>query len=83
MRPHPEFSGEISARCAITTVVACAPPETSANGGDNMSTNRGRYFVVSPRLSDGGPTVNDSAAGAGDNTHKRFCVILILSGPRD
>ena len=36
---------------------------------------------MSPRLSDGRVTVNDSAAGAGDNTHKRFYVIL--SGPRD
>ena len=89
---NPEFSGEISAtKCAIGTgpnavtgvtgVVACAPPDTTANGGDNLSTNRDRYFVVSPRLSDGGFTVNDSAPGAGDNTHKRFYVIL--SGPRD
>ena len=65
----------------VTGVVACAPPDTTANGGDNLSTNRDRYFVVSPRLSDGGLTVNDSAPGAGDNTHKRFYVIL--SGPRD
>jgi hypothetical protein len=89
---NPEFSGEISAtRCAIGTgpnavadvtgVVACAPPDTTANGGDNLSTNRDRYFVVSPRTSNGGLTVNDSAPGAGDNTHKRFYVIL--SGPRD
>ena len=79
---NPEFSGEIGATmCAITGVVACAPLDTTANGGDNMPTNRIRYFVVSPRLSDGGLTVNDSAPGAGDNTHKRFYVIL--SGPRD
>jgi len=79
---NPEFSGEIGAtRCAIGAVVACAPPDTTANGGDNMSTNRDKYFVVSPRLSNGGFTVNDSAPGAGDNTHKRFYVIL--SGPRD
>ena len=45
-----------------------------------MSTNRDRYFVVSPRTSDGGLTVN-SALNAGDNTHERFYVIL--SGPRD
>ncbi len=89
---NPEFSGEISvSKCAIGTgpnavmgvtgAVACAPPDTAANGGDGLSTNRDRYFVVSPRLSDGGLTVNDSAAGAGDNTHKRFYVIV--SGPRD
>lgn len=89
---NPEFSGEISAtKCAIGTgpnavmgvtgVVACAPPDLIANGGDNQSTNRDKYFVVSPRLSNGGFTVNDSSSGAGDNTHKRFYVIL--SGPRD
>ena len=89
---NPEFSGEITAtKCAIGTgpnavmgvtgVVACAPLDTAANGGDGVTTNRDRYFVVSPRLSDGGLTVNDSAPGAGDNTHKRFYVIL--SGPRD
>jgi len=89
---NPEFSGEISATksaigtgpnavAGVTGVVACAPLDTTANGGDNLSTNRDRYFVVSPRLSNGGLTVNDSAPGAGDNTHKRFYVIL--SGPRD
>jgi len=81
---NPEFSGEIGAtRCAITGVVACAPVDTTANGGDNVTTNRDRYFVVSPRTSDGGFTVNDSDADpAVDNsTHKRFYVIL--SGPRD
>jgi len=89
---NPEFSGEITAtKCAVGTgpnavvgvtgVVACAPADLPANGGDNLSTNRDRYFVVSPRLSDGGLTVNDSAPAAGDNTHKRFYVIL--SGPRD
>ena len=89
---NPEFSGEISAtKCAIGTgpnavtgvtgVVACAPLDTTANGGDNLTTNRDRYFVVSPRLSDGGFTRNDTAPGAGDNTHKRFYVII--SGPRD
>ena len=89
---NPEFSGEITAtKCAIGTgpnavtgvtgVVACAPVDTTANGGDGVTTNRDRYFVVSPRLSDGGLTVNDSAAGANDNTHKRFYVII--SGPRD
>jgi len=79
---NPEFSGEISAtRCNIPMVVACAPLDTAANGGDDMSTNRDRYFVVSPRNSDGGFTVNDSVASAGDNTHKRFYVIL--SGPKD
>lgn len=89
---NPEFSGEITAtRCAVGTgpnavtgvtgVVACAPVDSAANGGDGVTTNRDRYFVVSPRLSDGRLTVNDSTAGAGDNTHKRFYVIL--SGPRD
>lgn len=79
---NPEFSGEITAtKCNIPTVVVCAPPDTAANGGDGVSTDRPRYFVVSPRLSNGGLTVNDSAPGAGDNTHKRFYVIL--SGPRD
>ena len=89
---NPEFSGEISAtKCAVGTgpnavagvtgVVACAPVDSAANGGDGVTTNRDRYFVVSPRLSDGRVTVNDSAPGAGDNTHKRFYVIL--SGPRD
>ncbi|MEV4422800.1 hypothetical protein AB0L40_22900 [Patulibacter sp. NPDC049589] len=44
---NPEFSGEIAAtRCAITGVVACAPP----------GTNTSSHFVVSPRLSDGSPT---------------------------
>jgi len=79
---NPEFSGEISAtKCAIAGVVACAPPDTTTTGGDNMSTNRNNYFVVSPRLSNGGFTVNDSPSGSGNNTHKRFYVIL--SGPRD
>lgn len=42
-----EFGGEISAtRCAITGVVACAPP----------GTNDANHFVVSPRNSDGGAT---------------------------
>lgn len=41
---NPEFSGEITATvCAITGVVACAPP----------GTNTPSHFVVSPRLSDG------------------------------
>jgi hypothetical protein len=89
---NPEFSGEISAtKCAIGTgpnavpgvtgVVACAPLDTTANGGDNLSTNRDRYFVVSPRESDGRLTLNDTAPGAGDNTHKRFYVIV--TGTRD
>ena len=39
-----EFSGEITAtRCAIPSVVSCAPPGTNTN----------THFVVSPRLSDG------------------------------
>jgi len=79
---NPEFSGEITAtRCAITGVVGCAPVDTTANGGDGASTNRAKYFVVSPRNSDGSLTVNDSAAGANDNTHKRFYVII--TGPQD
>ncbi len=41
---NPEFAGEISAtRCAIVSVVACAP----------SGTNNSNHFVVSPRLSDG------------------------------
>lgn len=79
---NPEFSGEITAtRCAITGVVACAPLDLVANGGTGASSNTVRYFVVSPRNSDGSFTRNDTAPGAGDNTHKRFYVIL--SGPRD
>jgi len=79
---NPEFSGEITAtKCAIMSVVACAPIDTLANGGTGVSTNTNRYLVVSPRNSDGGFTKNDSAPGANDNTHKRFYVIL--SGPKD
>lgn len=78
---NPEFSGEISAsRCNIPMLVACAPNDLMANGGDGQTANRDNYFVVSPRNSDGTFTVNDSAPGAGDNTHKRFYVIL--TGPR-
>ncbi|MEQ8834839.1 MAG: hypothetical protein RIB67_10420 [Miltoncostaeaceae bacterium] len=78
---NPEFSGEISAsRCNIPMLVACAPNDLVANGGDGMTANRDNYFVISPRNSDGTFTVNDSAPGAGDNTHKRFYVIL--TGPR-
>ena len=77
---NPEFSGEITAtRCNIPGAVTCAPADTVANGGDGASTNRNRYLVVSPRNSDGTVTVNDSAPGAGDNTHKRFYVIV--TGP--
>lgn len=79
---NPEFSGEITATmCALTGIVACAPVDAAANGGDGLSADRKGYFVVSPRNSDGSFTRNDSAPGAGDNTHKRFYVIL--SGPRD
>jgi len=91
---NPEFSGEITAsKCAVGTgpnavagvigAVACAPADTVANGGSGVagSTNQNNYLVVSPRNSDGSFTVNDSVAGANDNTHKRFYVIL--SGPRD
>lgn len=67
---NPEFSGEITAtRCAIAGVVACAPIGADTN----------EHFVVSPRNSDGSPTV---AAGSGptDTTtiegRKRFYVIL-------
>lgn len=78
---NPEFSGEITAtKCAITGVVGCAPNDATP-GGTGVSTNTNRYFVVSPRLSNGGLTVNDSAPAAGDNTHKRFYVII--SGPQD
>lgn len=78
---NPEFSGEISAsRCNIPMLVACAPNDLVANGGDGETANRNNYFVVSPRNSDGSFTVNDSAPGAGDNTHKRFYVII--TGPR-
>lgn len=81
---NPEFSGEITASvCAITGVVACAPVDAVANGGTGVagSANTKRYFVVSPRNSDGGLTVNDTVAGDKKNTHKRFYVIL--SGPKD
>ncbi|UTI64216.1 hypothetical protein NBH00_23115 [Paraconexibacter antarcticus] len=80
---NPEFSGEITAtRCAIPNVVACAPVDTVANGGTGLSTNTGRYFVVSPRNSDGTVTVNDDPMAGGDtSTHKRFYVIF--SGPKD
>lgn len=77
---NPEFSGEITAtKCAITGVVGCAPLDVTP-GGTGLSTNTNRYFVVSPRNSDGSFTTNDSAPGAGDNDHKRFYVII--SGPR-
>lgn len=79
---NPEFAGEISvSRCNIAGLVACAPNDLVANGGDGMTANRDKYFVVSPRNSDGTFTKNDSAPGAGDNTHKRFYVII--SGPQD
>lgn len=80
---NPEFSGEIAAtKCAITNVVACAPLDTVANGGTGLTTNTNRYFVVSPRNSDGTVTINDDPMLGGDNsTHKRFYVIL--SGPKD
>jgi hypothetical protein len=87
---NPEFAGEISAtRCAVGTgpnavtgvtgVVACAPLDVTP-GGTGQTTDANRYFVVGPRLSDGRRTSGDSASGAGDNTRKRFYVIL--SGPR-
>lgn len=66
---NPEFSGEItSTMCAITGVVACAPP----------GTNFTDYFVVSPRNSDGSVTVTGAvpADPANPNTHKRFYVII-------
>lgn len=79
---NPEFSGEIGAtKCAITGVVACAPLDTGAGVTPAPPTNANNYLVVSPRLSDGRRTSGDSAAGAGDNTRKRFYVVL--SGPRD
>ena len=67
-------------------VVACAPNDLTANGGDNMTANRNGYFVVSPRNSDGSFTGVTGATGPGgtplaQNTHKRFYVII--SGPRD
>lgn len=78
---NPEFSGEITAtKCNIAGVVGCAPNDVTT-GGTGTTTNTNRYLVVSPRNSDGSFTKNDSAAGAGDNTHKRFYVIL--SGPQD
>lgn len=75
---NPEFSGEITAtKCAIATVVACAPVDLVANGGTGVSTNTNRYFVVSPRNSDGSFTVNDDPVVAGDDsTHKRFYVVI-------
>lgn len=66
---NPEFSGEITTTmCAITGVVACAPP----------GTNFTDYFVVSPRNSDGSVTVTGAvpADPANPNTHKRFYVII-------
>ncbi|MCZ4498932.1 MAG: hypothetical protein JWQ74_1485 [Marmoricola sp.] len=68
---NPEFSGEISAtRCAIDTVVACAP--TGANDT--------KHLVVSPRMSDGSVTVSPVAASGNVaeviGTHKRFYVII-------
>lgn len=48
---NPEFSGEITAtRCAIPSVVTCAP----------TGTNTTTHFVVSPRLSDGRLTDADT-----------------------
>ncbi len=79
---NPEFSGEITAtRCAIAGVVACAPPDLASNGGTGQPTDTSRYFVVSPRNSDGSFTVNDDpSTSANEDSHKRFYVIL--SGPR-
>ena len=73
-RSTPEFAGEISAtRCNVDGVVACAPLDTTANGGDGVTTNRDRYFVVSPppehwRLD----RERQRRPRAGDNTRKRF-----------
>jgi len=55
---NPEFSGEIAASQCIPGLVNCAPPGTA-----NAST-----FVVSPRMSDGRFTT--------DNTRKRFYVVI-------
>ncbi len=80
---NPEFSGEITAsKCAIASIVACAPLDLVANGGSGATTNTNRHFVVSPRNSDGSFTTNDDLATAGVNedSHKRFYVVL--SGPR-
>ncbi len=71
---NPEFSGEISAsKCSIPSVVTCAPNDVTP-GGTGATTNTSRYFVVSPRNSDGSRTL------ATANNRKRFYVIL--SGPR-
>jgi hypothetical protein len=53
-----EFSGEISTSICGLAGTACAPPDTG-------NTN---HFVVSPRMSDGSFT--------NDNTRKRFYVVL-------
>jgi hypothetical protein len=55
---NPEFSGEIAVSQCIAGLVNCAPPGTA-----NPNT-----FVVSPRLSDGRFTTDD--------TRKRFYVII-------
>ena len=58
-----EFSGEISTSICGLAGTACAPPDTG-----NTST-----FVVSPRMSDGSVTT--------DNTRKRFYVIITDAAP--
>ena len=55
---NPEFSGEISVSQCGTPITACAPPGAAVNN----------VFVVSPRLSNGSFTTDD--------TRKRFYVIL-------
>jgi len=67
---NPEFSGEIAATvCGVGGVVVCAP-----NGANTLTT-----FVVSPRMSDGSPTVTGDPTGVDlsmPNTHKRFYVVI-------
>lgn len=77
---NPEFSGEITAtKCNIAMVVACAPTDAGAPG--TPTTNANRYFVVSPRNSDGSFTGATGATGPdgtplATNTRKRFYVAI-------
>jgi hypothetical protein len=58
---NPEFSGEIA-------VSQCAPTGTSVTNCAPTGTNNVNHFVVSPRNSDGTPTVNGA--------RKRFYVVI-------
>ena len=77
---NPEFSGEITAtKCNIPMVVGCAPTDIGTAGAP--TTNANRYFVVSPRNSDGSFTGASGATGPdgtplAQNTRKRFYVSI-------